>query len=162
MLPVVLSFFAPLIAVVIHAIVLRTPLKNLLPKSPQNSLVLILVFLSGIAGALVVSVHSPENPSNALLEGIYTFATSLAFDYAYFHFFNMSETARRIHIIVLIHEGDSSELKDYQPESMLKSRIDRLIEMKVLRESEGRLTSKRSFVLYSAMFFRKWRQFIYG
>ena len=162
MLPVALSFFAPLIALAMHVFVLRTPLKNLFPKSPQNSLVLLVLFLSGVAGVLVVAAHASANLNQALLEGLYTFVTSLAFDYAYFHFFNMSETARRIHILVLVYEGDSAELKSYRPESMVECRIARLIEMKVLKESEGRLISKGSFLLYSAMFFRKWRQFIYG
>ncbi len=53
--------------------------------------------------------------------------------YAYFHVFNMSETARRIHILlhVLTHNGVNAESlsENYLPRSMASVRLDRLEKM---------------------------------
>tara|TARA_Y100000590_G_scaffold470346_1_gene664004 strand:- start:25288 stop:25665 length:378 start_codon:yes stop_codon:yes gene_type:complete len=64
------------------------------------------------------------------------------FSYVYFHIFNMSETARRIKILLHLYNNGSShidELKyDYNPKDMINSRLERLIEMKeIISDQSG-------------------------
>lgn len=65
-----------------------------------------------------------------------------AVGYAYFHVFNMSETARRIRILIEIFRHDtlpSRDLRgDYSPEQMIRVRLDRLVKMgQVSRTPDG-------------------------
>ena len=53
--------------------------------------------------------------------------------YAYFHVFNMSETSRRVHMLIYLHRQEgvtSRELFDsYSPADMIDVRLRRLVDM---------------------------------
>jgi len=64
---------------------------------------------------------------------IYCFIIYNSFGYAYFHLFNMTETARRIKILSEIREKKyitkESLTEDYKTNFMIKTRLNRLLEL---------------------------------
>ncbi len=73
--------------------------------------------------------------------------------YAYFHFFNLSETARRLHILIELRAGDEIAREEierrYSPGDMLKIRLERLVSSGQLRLEDGRYFL-RSRILWAA------------
>jgi hypothetical protein len=74
--------------------------------------------------------------------------------YIYFHFFNMTETARRIRLMYAVREGRWEEIRrgeGYDAERMLKMRLDRLEQLGQVSVVEGRYRLKaRGRLLYAA------------
>jgi hypothetical protein len=69
--------------------------------------------------------------------------------YSYFHFFNMSETARRVRLLIRLKlkPGAWSE-KDHDPETMVQNRLARLVGLKQLAlNPDGRYFIRGSFFL---------------
>jgi len=59
---------------------------------------------------------------------IYFILLVFSLQYTYFHFFNMSQTARRINLLIRIASNKNSFLADgYNPKKMVENRIQRLI-----------------------------------
>ena len=62
-----------------------------------------------------------------------------SFSYVYFHFFNMSETARRIRILIQLYENNSisiDQLKnEYNSGDMINSRLERLLKMGEIKKN---------------------------
>ena len=76
--------------------------------------------------------------------------------YTYFHFFNMSETARRIRILIhLLGQNLSSDqlFELYGPKQMIQVRLLRLCQMGWLRLSPDGLVINNKLVLKVAQFF---------
>lgn len=73
---------------------------------------------------------------------IYAFIVYGALAYAYFHLFNMSETARRIKILSILHrEGAMDKGRfavGYGAQDMLSARLERLRSAGQIRETGGR------------------------
>ena len=82
---------------------------------------------------------------------LYVFASYACFSYVYFHLFNMSETARRIRILVQGRESgtlpDREMSAQYTPEAMIALRLNRLVSLRELRIRDGRyLLEKRGLL----------------
>ncbi len=91
----------------------------------------------------------------AIVYGVLAF-NSVA--YAYFHFFNLSETGRRIRMLLQLLEGDQI-VADYQPasysvEAMVSQRLVRLLQMGQIFESGGRYRIESRFLLATAKMIR--------
>ena len=73
--------------------------------------------------------------------------------YIYFHFFNMSTTARRIKILTGLQQGQFTKREQietyYAGQSSLKTRIDRLIHLGELKQINGRYVVSRG-ILHNA------------
>jgi len=73
---------------------------------------------------------------------LYVFGIYACSSYVYFHFFNMSETARRIRILVHGAAGGMIPTQEigatYTPEGMVAIRLERLVALKELQVREGR------------------------
>jgi hypothetical protein len=87
----------------------------------------------------------------------------LAFGYSYFHFFNMSETGRRMRLMIELYLATggltSSELlQRYSPDDVVSLRIARLSTAGQIIERDGRIfTSSPSFgFALMIIFFLKW------
>ena len=85
--------------------------------------------------------------------------------YAYFHFFNMSETARRIRIILEIRQDGPVAVQDllkrYSPRDMLSVRLQRLEQGGQIRQdAEGRYRLRGKFLLNVAKSFRLARKIL--
>lgn len=82
-----------------------------------------------------------RNWANLFWSGTYLFSIYILFAYAYFHLFNMSETARRVRI--LTGSPNSGKLtksevaREYTCRGMVSIRLQRLLSLKELR-LEGR------------------------
>lgn len=85
--------------------------------------------------------------------------------YSYFHLFNMSETARRIRILLNVLEHGVLQREEilalYSPRDMVMVRLDRLVLMGWLkRNSEGRYVIGERWALRLAQGFRLMRQLL--
>ena len=121
-------------------------------------LLVITVFLTWIGGSSV---------GNVISSILYVLLAFNAFGYAYFHLFNMSETARRIKILMAISDRGlqfQSEVEEqYSPSDMIRQRLDRLEDMgQIRKDDEGNyLISSRS-LLGVAVIFRYARNIVMG
>lgn len=91
------------------------------------------------AGALIWFVYLQylDSTTELIFAALYSIAVFDALTYAYFHLFNMSETARRIRILYEIYlSGVMTQAGlelSYNPSVMLENRLDRLVAMRQLR-----------------------------
>ncbi len=120
---------APLAMLIIHAMLNRIAFKKL---STQK-----IAIFSSLAGAVIASCASHLLAPHASL--IFLFTISVGVAHVYFHFFNMSETARRIRILVDLYGEKSQQAEEkYSTEAMISVRIDRLEKWGALgREAVG-------------------------
>lgn len=112
-------------------------------------------FVTGRAGLI-------ENP---YLVWIYCFIVYTSIAYTYFHFFNMSETARRVRILYEINRAGSLNYKDirelYSTPDIVGVRIQRLLQTKQLKEeTDGRYSLDGRLLYYAARFVAAWRGLI--
>ena len=82
--------------------------------------------------------------------------------YIYFHFYNMSETARRIRLLILIHTGSEFINVDninnnYDVTSMVKLRLQRLQAMGQISQSEGKYFVIARLLMIGALALNLWR-----
>jgi hypothetical protein len=147
-----------------HVLLSRRQAAGRRPVSPQASLARLILLSNApvLAGAAVIAWHEARPPMET--------ASMLAFGgivyngiaYAYFHVFNMSETARRIRILlhVLMHGMmDADSLRsDYSPRDMVAVRLDRLEQMgQVARGPDGGYRIAGGVLLSAARAIRIWR-----
>lgn len=168
---VLFCLFSPLITFLSHCLVERTLFKVFKPRSPQNALVKFLLLISAVYGVIAIAgwYQSDWTFLDLATLFVFTFMTTLGFGYAYFHFFNMSETARRIHILSLLFEasdlGDAKakkELDAYDANKMILVRIERMIQMGALEIKDGKYQTQRGGLALSGLIFRKLRPLFYG
>ena len=73
----------------------------------------------------------------------YTFVMGAALAHIYFHIFNMSETARRIKVLIMArHESlplDNGCARNYSPQNRIEIRIQRLLDLRQIAEHDERL-----------------------
>ena len=125
-------------------------------KSPQIflfklSLIWFLILLVLLAEALWNSTFS-----TILSAFLYCMIVYFCLIYTYFHFFNMSETARRIRILIhLLRQNMSSEqlYKLYGPKEMIQVRLLRLCEMGWLKQTSDGLVINNKLALKVAQLF---------
>lgn len=90
---------------------------------------------------------------------LYASATYILLAYSYFHLFNMSETARRVRVLVELGERGSLSLDEldslYDTGGMLAARVARLVSLGQAAVEDGRmvLVSRR---LYTAALVMDW------
>ncbi len=82
----------------------------------------------------------------------------------YFHFFNMSETARRIRILYEVYRAGSLSPTVfeslYKTTDIINIRLIRLVDMKQLRQEEGVYMIGRKTLLRAAQFVVIWRRLL--
>lgn len=116
--------------------------------SPQVALIRLAALIAMIISAILIwrLPHTETLPlpevAAATAYALLTFAT---FAYAYFHVFNLSETGRRIRILMELKYGtpkagnsqSPSTAADYTPRDMVISRLARLRQMGQIRIDDG-------------------------
>lgn len=94
----------------------------------------------------------------------YCFIVYNAFAYTYFHFFNMSETARRIRVIYEIYRAGSLCMKDilylYKTSDVITLRLKRLVSTKQLKIEDGYYSLNKRLLYYAALFINEWRNLL--
>jgi hypothetical protein len=84
---------------------------------------------------------------------IYALLVYNAFGYCYFHFFNLSETARRVKIVIGVRNGNVRNLQDlqehYDYHNTIAVRLQRLVALGEIRGSADGVYRLRRYVLYA-------------
>lgn len=136
-------------------------------KSPQVSL-LKLILMMNLPLITAVGWISQSQASSLVEASLMVFYACLVFNsfaYAYFHFFNMSETARRIRMLIELRfkrRVKAEELERvYSPTDMVLFRLKRLQEAgQITKSGDDRYRISNHFLLGVALVFRWWRQLL--
>ena len=126
-LTLIILICSPLLLMLLHMAVVRVIKIFNVNMSNQRSLILTELFLNF---PLLVIIYFINKTPVSLIYGCIVY-NSLG--YSYFHFFNMSETARRIRILIEIKLKKSVSFKDitenYNCDLMISNRLKRLVEL---------------------------------
>jgi len=149
-----------------HVLVCRSKVATRF-ASPQVSLAWLILLLNAplLAGAEIIAWFEGRPPVEGVSMLVFSSIVYNGIAYAYFHVFNMSETARRIHILlhVLTHNDVNAEnlSENYLPRSMASVRLDRLEKMgQIVRGTDGRFRIDRKLLLFAARVIRVCRQIL--
>lgn len=129
-------------------------------RSPQNSLLAIILVgnMPLLLGIVMIGAIKNVPVLELVFVFIYVLIVYHCVLYAYFHLFNMSETARRIRILLQLRELGSltkQELRDiYSPQNMVETRLNRLQKMGIVcRDQQGGYqTNNRVWVMIARLF----------
>lgn len=150
-----------------HVLISRHSARGRHSASPQTSLARLILFLNApvLTGVGVIA----WNEERTLLEAgsmlIFCGVVYNGMAYAYFHVFNMSETARRIRILlhVLVYDSVNADnlRSDYSPADMVVVRLGRLEQMnQIVRGTDGCFRIGGWLLLSAARVIRVWRQLL--
>ena len=148
----IFSFSWIVLAVVLHILSYRLIWRERGPRSPQGFLARLILGMNLFLPPAVLKIARSEvrSAQETILMLVFVFLVVNSFLYAYFHFFNMSETARRIRMLLQLQlKGalQAEEIKEeYSPVSMVRARLNRLVET-------GQIIKKSDDQYYIASFF---------
>lgn len=136
-------------------------------SSPQNSL-LAMILVGNIPllfGTLIIGAIQYVPVLEFVLLFVYALIVYNCMLYAYFHFFNMSETARRIRILLHLRESGNLTKQQliafYSPENMVEARLRRLQKMGVICcVQEGHYRTCNSIMVMIARLFQVIRKLL--
>lgn len=127
---------SPLIFFACHLAVCR--MRSVENRQKQTLFAILLAWIFTTASA--VFVCPAELPISAW---IFLILAPGLYGHTYFHFFNMSETARRIRILVRLNKGVNLEAeRQRSPAELIQIRLQRLLLLKEIEFSGGRYFSK--------------------
>lgn len=109
-----------------------------------------------LAAAALFARREAASAGEAAAMVAFAVVVTNGFAYAYFHFFNMSETGRRVRMVIEIARGGNAALrKGYSSSAMVAARIVRLVETRqVVKRPDGTYRSTGGAVLLVARFNR--------
>jgi len=144
-LSVLILLLSPVILMIVHVFIVRTLNLLKIKFSLQLSLILTELFLNiPIVGAIWLI-------NGTFSSLIYGFIVYNCIGYSYFHFFNMSETARRIKILIEIYKNKHLSIKSlenqYKSDSMISIRLERLIGLGQIEEKDNKYILKGKILL---------------
>jgi hypothetical protein len=120
-----------------HGLVERFVLPRRTDLSPQVVLVKLTLALDAVLmGAMVLAIQDRGEVASCI---VYSQIFFNAYAYAYFHVFNLSETGRRIKMLIALgsSEGQRAGTDDtYSPREMIAMRLVRLEQMAQIRLDE--------------------------
>lgn len=161
------SFSWITLAAVLHILSYRLIWRGRGPHSPQRFLVRLILGMNVFLPLVVLKIARGETRSaqETVLMLVFVFLVFNGFLYAYFHFFNMSETARRIRILLLIRLKGALQpeemREDYSLVSMVKVRLNRLVETgQIIKRSNGQYYIASFFLLRVAFLIAAWRSLL--
>jgi hypothetical protein len=165
-----LCCLAPVALFAAHVLASRYAGRRPEKSSPQLLLVrLILVFnVPVLAATWLIARHEGRDALETAYMLVFAFLVFNGVAYAYFHFFNMSETARRIRMLLQIrHAGaDGLRVQDleraYSPRDMIEARLDRLVKMRQLALGpDGRYRIAGRLLLRAGKAMSLWRRLVF-
>lgn len=133
-----LLLISPLLIAAVHAALLRTAWGQSVPR--QRLTIQCAVVTSGLLSLFIcTNVQS----------FIFSLTITLGLGHVYFHVFNMSETARRIRILISLVQGlPTSKLEGaYSSDGIIKVRLERLRSMGQISEVNGVYQTNPSLLL---------------
>lgn|SRR5439155_20605009 len=88
---------------------------------------------------------------------VYLILVYLSIGFGYFSFLNLSETSLHVHILLKILAKGKVHLQElkseYNPETMVKARIERMIQLRQIELKGGRCYSKNRFLVVGKSIF---------
>jgi hypothetical protein len=154
----ILGILSPLICFLIHVFIYR-----LIPgcaKFQRQKLTVIVILLA--ATSLTFTTWLITNSAS---ESLHSGIVSLLFGYSYFHWFNMSETARRIRILVqyvALGLTPENHQQGYAAHTIVENRIQRLLETNTIQKNpEGKYVLKNGPLLWATRVILFWRSLFY-
>ena len=137
--------------------------------SPQVLLLrLVLAFnLVVLAGTWLIARHEARDAAQTMYMLAFACLVFNGIAYAYFHFFNMSETARRIRMLLQIGQAGPAGLSVqelehlYSQNDMIEARLDRLVRMNQLSLTpDGRYRVAGNTLLWAGRIMGLWRRLV--
>lgn len=117
-----------------------------------------LAFLSGLFASVIITLVAVLVAPGSIF---YVGLSSLLIAHVYFHIFNMSETARRIRILVRLVTGSGAAEESYSAERIVNNRIQRLLELRTIQEKEGVFTVRKGPLLGAALLLRGYGRLLF-
>lgn len=152
---------SPLMILLVHMLLARLDRRS---SRQVTALSAALLGYVPMAFLLRVSVFSSFDTASDLWSAAYCFIVYSCFAYTYFHFFNMSETARRIKIIYEVYRAGRmtpSEFEAmYSTTDIVGARLKRLLETKQIKFMDGYYSVDGKLLLWAAIFIYMWRKII--
>ncbi len=153
---IVYTALAALLLVAVHAVLGR--LQSTQTGSPQTRLVRLIIWLDALLliGVCVFALGEGRSFDETIPMALFFLVVYNGFAFAYFQILNMSETARRIRMLIEIwHNGGEMAQEKligaYTPETMVRVRLDRLICWgQVSKDENGLYRVKGKFLLIAA------------
>ncbi len=140
-------------------------------RSPQVLLVRLVMTLNipVLGGAGLIARFELRDVTSALYMLVFAFLVFNGFAYAYFHLFNMSETARRIRMLLQIRRAGpvglpTAELeRQYSQKDMIEARLDRLVRMNqlVLGPDSRYRVGRSTLLLRAGRIMGLWRRLVF-
>lgn len=139
--PLFLSFKCFFLTLIFHFFIERLKKINIyLSASSQKRL----IYLSCLITITFFSYMLIFNDS--FIECIYFLLLLSSLQYTYFHFFNMSQTARRVNMLIRIVENKQDSLNSkYNSKKIVENRIQRLIALNQIEYRNSYLYLKSNF-----------------
>jgi len=153
-----------------HVLLSRYGGQRLRLKSPQVLLVrlVLAVNIPVLAGAWLIARSELRDAAQTMYMLVFAFLVFNGIAYAYFHIFNMSETARRIRMLLQIRRAGPTGLRvrelehQYSQQDMIEARLDRLVLMKQLSlGSDGRYRVAGNTLLWAGRIMGLWRRLVF-
>lgn len=155
-------FATPLLLMIVHAVGTRAKLQF---ESRIKTTAYYCVSLSVFLSALVLYINY-KNESFNFSTTTLTVLVIAQLAHIYFHFFNMSETARRINILVKLRRREFQSINDlvsenYSTENMLEVRLERLKQLGSLDRLEGKYRAKFNTLTLAAILIKSYERLIF-
>jgi hypothetical protein len=146
---------APLTCFLLHILAYRVWPAALKMQRQKLTVVVVLfaiLFAAVLAGSLTMDL------AEALNAGL----VSSLFGLTYFHWFNMSETARRIRMLVrYVALGATETQEPYNAEMILNNRLQRLSDTSTIVLVNGKFVLQRGPLLWATRVILFWRSLFY-
>lgn len=163
---VLLCALSPLLMLVVHIAASR--FLSSFGRQPLPQTVAILSIAVGwcltMGAACVLILRLGVFGANVAFGFLYAANVCGALGYAYFHLFNMSETARRIRLLFEILQSRGITPRDlesrYRPQEIIKARLERFVASGQLCLREGRYYVKGKSLLWAAELVAWWARMI--
>ena len=159
----VLATFSPLAIFILHVAAYRFLHVQDFTKSSQLFLIKLVAYCNIPVLAWTIFLGRAEGRSTVETVWMiaFTFVVFNGFGYTYFHVFNLSETARRLRMMIAIQEGCpnlQAMQEGYSSKDMVQVRLARLQSMgQIEKGPDGRYRLREGFFLYVARLIRVWR-----
>lgn len=151
---IIFLLFTPFILALVHSLVLRVFSISRKDISRQKILLYCILFLN--LPVLFTSLVILGGGYGNIFDYLYILLIFNSFAYIYFHFFNMSETSRRIKILIGIRKGKIKSIRDirkyYDYDNSLSIRLKRLEKMSQIRSLDNDSYILKGRLLYTASY----------
>jgi hypothetical protein len=146
---------APVLMFLTHLVINRYVYIGHQQKSPLGVCIVISTLVAALYSLIALFCAGPSI-------ALYVLLANAALAYNYFSLFTLGETGRRLRILFTIHEKGRIDAKEYDVMDMTSIRLDRLRDLGVLIEKEGRYTARRGILLFVSFAIRAWGNLLFG